>query len=89
MPAEIRTSPSVMPSAARRSAGTDACVIVAGWRDQGLDAAEALGERDEPDAPRARSRGASSEPISKASMPPKPCIWRVASACCGWEGRPG
>ena len=30
IPAEIRTRPSVMPIAARRSGGTDACVIVAG-----------------------------------------------------------
>ena len=30
MPTEIRTRPSVMPMAARRSAGTEACVIVAG-----------------------------------------------------------
>ena len=31
MPQEMRTRLSVNPIAARRSAGTEACVIVAGW----------------------------------------------------------
>ena len=47
MPTERRTRPSSMPSAARTSAGTEAWVMIAGMLDQALDAAEALGEREQ------------------------------------------
>ena len=57
--------------------------------DQALDAAQALGQREElaalQDAPRVRQVAFS----TAVTMPPKPCIWRLASSCCGWLARPG
>ena len=58
--------------------------------DQRLDAAEALGERHQPDAVAARACAAfeASRRRTTASRRTR-CICRFASSCCGWDGRPG
>ena len=56
IPTEIRTRPSVMPMAARRSGGTEAWVIVAGCEISVSTPPEAFGERHEPDAVQHRAR---------------------------------
>ena len=79
MPAEILTRPSVIPIAARRSAGTDAWVIVAGCEisDSTPPRLSASAWRVTPFSSR---RAASSDPSSNASMPPKPRICFLASS---------
>ena len=85
-PAEMRTSPSVMPSACV-SAGTE---HGSSWPDGRSGFRRRRGSPRGPSAGRCSAPSArSSEPSSNASMPPKPRICRLASACCGWEAGPG
>ena len=49
MPTEILTSPSVIPSLSRVSAGTEACVIVAGCEIRDLNSAKTLAENTQLD----------------------------------------
>ena len=88
MPAEMRTRPSVMPMAARRSGGTEACVIVAGCEIR-LSTPPRLSASASRRTRLRKRRACSSDPSSNDSIPPKPAICRAASACCGCEGRPG
>ena len=76
MPAEMRTRPSVMPRAARRSAGTEACVIVAGCEmsvstpprlSASATAARELSSRRRPRAIRGRTRSSRRSRASAAS----------------------
>ena len=46
-PTDSRMSPSLMPSEARIAAGSEACVIERRMLDEALDAAQALGEREQ------------------------------------------
>ena len=89
MPAEMRTRPSVMPIAARRSAGTDACVIVAGWEMSVSTpprlSASAISRTLFRSAPRGVERCRGRTRACRRS----PRIWRCASSCCGWSGSPG
>jgi hypothetical protein len=88
IPAEIRTNPSVRPSAARWSGGTDACVIEAGCPIS--DSTPPRLSASANSFTRSTTRFAASiDPMSKASMPPNPDICVFASACCGWSGSPG
>ena len=57
-------------------------------RDQRLDAAQAFGQRHQPDA-LAHVGGRLERADSNVSIPPKPLICRFASSCCGCEGSPG
>ena len=76
MPAEMRTRPSVMPMAARRSGGTDAWVIVAGW-EMRLSTPPRLSASASSRTLLSSRRAASSDPRSNESMPPKPFICRA------------
>ena len=86
-PQESRTRPSLSPRAARRSGGTDACVIPAGWlisdSTPPSDSASA-NTRTRPRTCAARSF----VPSSTLIIPPKPDICRLANSCCGCEGSP-
>src|SRR5205085_5752615 len=68
MPAEMRTRPSVMPMAARRSAGTEACVMVAGW-EMSVSTPPRLSASACSRTLFNSRRAASSDPTSNASMP--------------------
>ena len=64
--------------------------MIAGMLDQALDAAQALGQREDLAALEEAARHRPGSPFRTAvTMPPKPCIWRLASSCWGWLGRPG
>ena len=73
--------------AARRSGGTDACVIPAGWlmsdSTPPSDSASAK-TRTRPSTWAARSF----VPSSTLIIPPKPDICRLANSCCGCDGEP-
>src|SRR5262249_365978 len=88
IPAEMRTMLSVRPMAWRRSGGTDACVMEAGWQ-MSVSTPPRLSASAISSTRLQTSRAASNVPTSNESMPPKPRICRVASACCGRPGRPG
>ncbi|PAV68457.1 hypothetical protein WR25_17441 [Diploscapter pachys] len=80
--------PSVTPISARVSADTPACVVDAGC---------VISERESPMLlEMSISASASSSPCawvrsatSNAKIGPVARIWLIASACCGWLGRPG
>ena len=89
MPAEIRTRPSVMPSAARCSAGTDACVIVAGCEisvstPPRLSASD-ISRTPFSSAPRRLERSE----LEREHAAEPAHLARCASACCGCDGQPG
>ena len=80
--------PSVMPIAARRSGGTDACVIVAGC-EISVSTPPRLSASACSRTAFSSRRARSERPSSNASIPPNPRIWRFASSCCGCVGSPG
>ena len=73
------------------SAGIEPCVMRRRVRDQALDAAEALGEREDSSCAaitRTAVSSASSTSVNE-TMPPKPRIWRAAISWPGWSSKPG
>ena len=84
----MRTSPSVMPSRARVSGSTEACVIVAGC-EISVSTPPRLSASVQRRTDSNTVRAFSSDPTSKATIPPKPFCCRFASSCCLCESDPG
>jgi len=89
MPTENRTRPSVTPTASRTAFGTEAWVMLAGW--QTSDSMPPRLSAWVNSRRRRMKASASSKPWPKSasSMPEPARIWRLASSCCGCEGRKG
>src|SRR5690606_4499924 len=89
MPTLRRTSESLMPRRARRSGGTEAWVITAGWLSR-LSTPPSDSARVNSRVREQKRLAASKPPLSTTeTMPPKPDICRAARACCGCDSRPG
>src|SRR5690606_19247688 len=89
MPTLRRTSESLMPRRARRSTGTEAWVITAGWLSR-LSTPPSDSARVNSFVRAQKRLAASKPPLSTTeTMPPEPDICRVASACCGCDSSPG
>src|SRR5690606_10269881 len=89
IPTLSRTRSSPMPRRARFSAGTLAWVMTAGWLTR-LSTPPSDSARVN-SCVRSQNRFAASKPplTRIETMPPKPSIWRFASAWCGCDSRPG
>ncbi len=89
MPTDTRMNPSSMPSEARVSGGTLAWVMMAGCSMRlSTPPSDSASAKIRSEDRKARAAGRPPR-MTKVSMPPKPLIWRRASACCGCDGRPG
>ncbi len=88
MPTDRRTSPSVIPMAARRSGATAAWVCMAGCPMR-LSTPPRLSARAKIRVFSTRPRARSRDPTSMLIIPVNPFICRRASSCCGWDGSPG
>ena len=92
MPTDRRTKPTSKPSAFRRSGGIDACVMIAGCSASDSTPPSDSAQVNTRNADRNfRARASAPLPLrnAKLTMPPKPDIWRRASACCGCDRSPG
>ena len=88
-PTDSRTSPSEMPNCSRTANGTDACVMIAGDSAR-LSTAPRLSAHVNRRSDSRNVRAATSPPFTySVIMPECPEHCLSASACCGWEGRPG
>ena len=88
MPTEMRTKPSVIPSFARCSGGTEACVMVAGCEIK-VSTPPRL-SANEQSFTRPRKRFAfSNDPTSNEIIAPNPDICFLAISCPGCVGNPG
>src|SRR5690606_18431258 len=84
-----RTRPSLMPSGARCAGVKPTCVVV-----EDTHANDMTSPNDTAWSKTARFSMKALAPArpaekSSATIPPKAAIWRLATSCPGWSGRPG